>query len=54
MADKFQIGGIEAKLTVDMQEFNQSTLQAENRMRGLYTQVNTMPPPKQKHQQQEK
>lgn len=53
MADKFQIGGIEAKLTVDMQEFNQSTLQAENRMRGLYTQVNTMPPAIQKLQQQE-
>lgn len=53
MADKFQIGGIEAKLTVDMQEFNQSTLQAENRMRGLYTQINTMPPAIQKLQQQE-
>ncbi len=53
MGDNFQIGGIEAKLTVDTLSFKQDIDESGKKLEKLYTQVNTLPPAIQKFQQQE-
>ena len=53
MGDTLQVGGIEAKLTLDTQEFACSVQDSEGKFRGLYTQVNTMPPALQKLEAQQ-
>lgn len=54
MSDVYQVGGIEAKLTLDTQEFSRSIQDSQGKLTGLYTQINTLPPAVQKLEQQEK
>lgn len=53
MSDVLQVGGLEAKLTVDTTQFARSMQASGDRMQGLYTQVNAMPPALQKLEAQQ-
>ena len=44
MGDVYQVGGIEAKLTVDTTAFEQGMARSGKQMEGLYARVQTMPP----------
>ncbi len=44
MGDVYQVGGIEAKLTVDTTAFEQGMARSGKQMEGLYSRVQTMPP----------
>lgn len=53
MSDVLEVGGIEAKLTVDTTQFESGMERSGEQMKGLYTRINTLPPAIQKFQQRE-
>lgn len=53
MSDVLEVGGIEAKLTVDTTQFESGMERSGEQMKGLYTRINTLPPAIQKLQLQE-
>ncbi len=53
MSDVLEVGGIEAKLTVDTTQFESGMERSGEQMKGLYTRINTLPPAIQKLQQRE-
>lgn len=53
MPDALDIGGIQAKLIVDSSQFNEGIDQSEDKLKGLLTSVNTLPPNIQKLIQKE-
>lgn len=53
MSDVLEVGGIEAKLTVDTTQFESGMERSGEQMKGLYTRINTLPPTIQKLQQRE-
>ena len=44
MSDVLEVGGIEAKLTVDTTQFESGMERSGEQMKGLYTRINTLPP----------
>lgn len=53
MPDALDIGGIQAKLIVDSSQFNEGIDQSEDKLKGLLTSMNTLPPNIQKLIQKE-
>ena len=48
MSDVYEVGGIEAKMVVDADQFDESIDHSEKKVKGLHTSIETLPPSIQK------